>query len=483
MRLLCFLQIVAMVIGLSAPVYAQKFERLLNDFDSSSLSKADKRFLQTALAFEGDYTGLLDGAWGRLSQGAMERYSRREYGTTSEDWHMAMLAYNFLSNWSENGWGMQFFPSLGLSLLIPKDAVIVDPPSKHLVNFRHAKSSLAISVGVHRTETASRLHDFTLSESNHSREPYVVRKDSLAVSSVTKLDGSVLYTRSDYVNGTWSTVMLSANRSDADILGAVSSSIQKGHAQPIYFTEGGHLNKTIERTNELLAAMEREETQPEEPRTATAPRRSEGEQQGPLGSQGSGFFVSGQGHVLTNAHVVETCTRFTVDEESATLLGRSKAFDLALLKTEMSKGKTFARFSPSPPQLNSDVTAVGFPYSGLLGGLNVTRGAVSALQGLGGDESTIQISAPVQTGNSGGPLLGPTGEVVGVVVSKLDAEVISEVLGDVPQNVNFAVRGGIAKLYLSQNGVEPVIGVSEVPLDGVQLAKRAQAFTVKVVCE
>jgi S1-C subfamily serine protease len=172
-----------------------------------------------------------------------------------------------------------------------------------------------------------------------------------------------------------------------------------------------------------------------------------------------------------------------VDGESATLVGKSKTFDLALLRTELPLGKTFARFSPSPPQLNSDVTAVGFPYSGLLGGLNVTRGAISALQGLGGDETTLQISAPIQSGNSGGPLLGDDGEVVGVVVSKLDAKLVSEVLGDVPQNVNFAVRGEIAKLFLSQNGVDPVNGETDLPLDGVSLARQAQAFTVQIVCE
>lgn len=480
MRLLCLFQIVVFVVGLSVPAHAQNFERLLRNFDSNALTQADKRFLQTALAFEGDYKGLLDGSWGRLSQSAMDRYSWREYGTASEDWHMAMLAYGFISNWSENAWEIEYFPNLGLSFLIPKEAVIIDPPSEYFVNLRHTKSSLAISTGVHRSETAARFHDFTLTEASRSREPYMVRKDGLAVTSVTKPDRSVLYTRSDYVNGSWSTVMLSANRYDRNILGAVSSSIQKDYAPPIRFTQGGHLEYTLKQTNELLAAMEREEAKPEERRVTTTPPQPDQDGQG---SQGSGFFVSDQGHVLTNAHVVESCGRFTVDGESATLLGESKAFDLALLKTDLPEGKTFARFSPSPPQLNSDVTAVGFPYSGLLGGLNVTRGAVSALQGLGGDETTIQISAPIQSGNSGGPLLRADGEVVGVVVSKLDAKLVSEVLGDVPQNVNFAVRGEIAKLYLSQNGVDPVNGETDAPLDGVTLAKKAQAFTVQIVCE
>lgn len=479
MRILCFFQITVFVLGLALPAQAQGPDPLLRDFDSSALTRDDKRFLQTALAFEGDYQGLLDGAWGRLSQRAMERYSRREFGTTSLDWHMAMLAYNFADNWRENGWQYEYFPSLGLSFLVPQDAITVDPASEYFANFRHTRSTLSVSVGRHELDTAARFHEFTLSQSGSTKEPYTVRKEGLAVTSVTKPDGSLLYTRSDYLRGAWSTVMLSASRYDGNILGAVSSSIQKGNAPPLLFTEGGYLATTLKRTNEVLAEIEREESSPEERHAAAVPETgTEGH-----GAQGSGFFVSNQGHVLTNAHVVDTCQHFTVDGKSAILLGQSNSFDLALLATEFPEGKTFARFSPTPPQLNSDVTAVGFPYSGLLGGLNVTRGAVSALQGLGGDETTIQISAPVQSGNSGGPLLGADGEVVGVVVSKLDAKLVSEVLGDVPQNVNFAVRGEIAKLYLSQNGVHPITGESDTPLDGVTLAKQAQSFTVQILCE
>ncbi|MEQ3626588.1 MAG: serine protease [Celeribacter sp.] len=480
MRLHRFFQIIVFTVGLSTPAPAQNFERLLDDFDSSALTQDDKRFLQTALAFEGDYIGLLDGAWGRLSQSAMQRYSRREYGTGSEEWHMAMLAYGFLQNWSENGWEIRHFPSMGLSFLVPREALVFDPPSNYFANLRHTNSSLSISTGVHRSETAARFHNFTLSEAGGAKEPYLVRKDGLAVTRVTKLDGAVLYTRSDYVDGAWSTIMLSANRYDTNILGAVASSIQKGYGPPITFTDGGQIELILEKTIELLSVMDSDAEPSEQRRAAAAiPKADEGGQ----GYQGSGFIVSEDGHVLTNAHVIESCRHFSVDGKSATLIDRSTSFDLALLKTELEDGKTFARFSPSPVQLNSDVTAVGFPYSGLLGGLNVTRGAVSAMQGLGGDEMTIQISAPVQSGNSGGPLLGADGEVVGVVVSKLDAALVSEMLGDVPQNVNFAVRGEIAKLYMTQNGVHPVDGETDAPLDAVTLAQNAQDFTVQILCE
>jgi S1-C subfamily serine protease len=135
-----------------------------------------------------------------------------------------------------------------------------------------------------------------------------------------------------------------------------------------------------------------------------------------------------------------------------------------------------------PARLNSDVTAVGFPYYGLLGGLNVTRGSVSAVKGFGNDSVTMQITAPVQSGNSGGPLLSAEGTVVGVVVQKLDAVKIVSITGDLPQNVNFAVRGELAQLFLSQNNIPPLVGTLTENIVPEELADRAKEFTVFVEC-
>ena len=199
-------------------------------------------------------------------------------------------------------------------------------------------------------------------------------------------------------------------------------------------------------------------------------------------SSGSGFVVSAAGHILTNAHVVEGCRRFTVDGSPAMLLASSEQYDLALLQSPEAASRPVATFSAASAKLNSDVTAVGFPYAGLLGGLNVTRGTVSSLKGMGGDLVTMQISAPVQSGNSGGPLLAADGEVVGVVVAKLDAVKVADLMGDLPQNVNFAIRGEIATLFLSQNGVEPKLSLDDSPLSPEMLARQAQGFTTFIEC-
>lgn len=141
-----------------------------------------------------------------------------------------------------------------------------------------------------------------------------------------------------------------------------------------------------------------------------------------------------------------------------------------------------AVFALEPARLNSDVTVAGFPLPDLLGGLNVTRGAVTSLKGLGGDGINMQISAPVQPGNSGGPVLNAAGQVVGVVVAKLDAGAVARLYDDIPQNVNFAIRGEIAKLFLAQNGVDPLVEAAGIPVAPEDLAETAAAFTRLVAC-
>jgi serine protease Do len=129
------------------------------------------------------------------------------------------------------------------------------------------------------------------------------------------------------------------------------------------------------------------------------------------------------------------------------------------------------------------VTVIGYPLTGLLGGINVTRGTVSSLTGIQGDSSKMQISAPVQPGNSGGPVLNSTGAVVGVVVSKLNAKKMADLIGVIPQNVNFAIRSEIARLFLFQNGIEPVLVNGGEAISPVVLAEEATKYTAHVSCD
>jgi putative serine protease PepD len=141
------------------------------------------------------------------------------------------------------------------------------------------------------------------------------------------------------------------------------------------------------------------------------------------GATGSGFVIDRQGHVLTNAHVVEDGGRVTVAlanrrEIQARVVGANRAIDLAVLAIPAGQSPaplTFGRFSDV--RVGDPVLALGSPL-GLQG--TVTSGIVSALNrevriGNGGGASTaLQTDASINPGNSGGPLVNARGEVVGV---------------------------------------------------------------------
>jgi S1-C subfamily serine protease len=200
------------------------------------------------------------------------------------------------------------------------------------------------------------------------------------------------------------------------------------------------------------------------------------------GHHGSGFFVSTSGHLVTNAHVVEGCASITVvGHGPAELVAADAGADLALLRVDGYAGPA-AAFQTDPPQLASDILLFGFPLAGLLDGLSVTAGVVSSLSGLDGDRQTFIFSAPLQQGNSGGPLLDSGGLVVGVAAGKLDEIVEIGRSGSMPQNINYAVRGDVVRAFLAANGVVASQAPGDDELPRQQIAARGAAVTVLLDC-
>jgi TPR repeat protein len=201
---------------------------------------------------------------------------------------------------------------------------------------------------------------------------------------------------------------------------------------------------------------------------------------------GTGFFVTHDGQVLTNAHVVEGCIQLHVRLRGqvavAQLVARDVQNDLALIKVEMRPADA-ARFRLSVHQ-GEDVTVYGFPLPGLLSsGGNVTAGNVAALSGVADDSRFLQISSPVQPGNSGGPVFDQSGNVVGIVVGKLDALKIVDATSDIPQNVNFAIKSSVLANFLESNSIAYASGTTGDHLSTADIAEHAKTFTVEIECQ
>jgi hypothetical protein len=199
-------------------------------------------------------------------------------------------------------------------------------------------------------------------------------------------------------------------------------------------------------------------------------------------SSGTAFRIA-NGQFVTNHHVINGCTALKVEGSIGGRVIASDAIkDLALVSIANDSGP-IASIRTTRPQLNETVTAAGFPLDGLFSGISITNGTISRLSGLQGDTGTLQISAPVQPGNSGGPLLDAAGNVIGVVSSRLDALKMVSAGSGIPQNVNFAISGNALRGFLDAKNVNYKEVGNERELTGVQIAARASAFTVLIECQ
>ena len=167
-------------------------------------------------------------------------------------------------------------------------------------------------------------------------------------------------------------------------------------------------------------------------------------------STGTGFFVSAEGHIITCAHVIENGGRITVkvgnSEHQAQVIAKSVENDLALLKITYRNPYHFRISNFNNTKLGDKIFVLGFPFSDLLGSsIRLTDGIVSAQSGINADQRYFQISAPVQPGNSGGPIFTEDFTVVGVAAEKLNDLKALLTSGSIPQNMNFGVKSDLAR--------------------------------------
>lgn len=198
-------------------------------------------------------------------------------------------------------------------------------------------------------------------------------------------------------------------------------------------------------------------------------------------SSGTAFVVA-PGLLVTNHHVIDDCGAIEVvasdGRRPATIVDSVQIIDLALLRVYGLRGGVASLRTQSPVLLGESATVFGFPLGGALSSTgNFTTGVVSSLRGLRDAAGEIQITAPVQPGNSGGPVLDRAGAVIGVVQSKLDALHTVRATGDIPQNVNFAVSLDVLTDFLAKNNVPTKTATRQVAIETTQVAEMAQSFT------
>lgn len=204
-------------------------------------------------------------------------------------------------------------------------------------------------------------------------------------------------------------------------------------------------------------------------------------------SSGSGVIVNLAGAIVTNNHVIDGCETIHVmhlhEKLKAKIVAQDGTNDVAVIKIDRETPQ-YAEFrATNDLGLAEPVMVLGYPLRGLLADqLNATSGDVTSLAGLGGDTRFFQTSAPVQPGNSGGPVFDQRGAVVGLATSKLDAMKVAAITGDIPQNINFGIKALMVTSLLDANEVSYTRSQSPKHLSRQEIARNGSALVVSVLC-
>ncbi len=164
----------------------------------------------------------------------------------------------------------------------------------------------------------------------------------------------------------------------------------------------------------------------------------------PAQRSGTAFLISRSGYLLTAAHVVERREKITIHtsagEISARVVARDPANDVAVLKADMT-GTPLWVTSAGMLGRGQEIMTLGYPLVEMQGeSQKASFGRVNSLSGLEDDVRYVQMDATIQPGNSGGPLLNSSGQVVGIVTATINQRTVMAAAGTVAQNVNYALK-------------------------------------------
>lgn len=168
-------------------------------------------------------------------------------------------------------------------------------------------------------------------------------------------------------------------------------------------------------------------------------------------SSGTGFFISDNGKLVTNYHVIEGCTEiktyFNKNTYKAKILAIDKMNDLSILKINQNNDVYFY-LAKNDPELLDDIIIAGFPLGkNVSSEIKTSKGSITALAGYGDNYSEFQTDAALNSGNSGGPIMNEEGEIVGVAVAAYGKQAGVE-------SFNFGIKNSTLKTFADANKIK-----------------------------
>lgn len=159
----------------------------------------------------------------------------------------------------------------------------------------------------------------------------------------------------------------------------------------------------------------------------------------------TGFFVSNEGHFITNYHVIKDANQIMIttaggQKVSAKVVLENRDIDIVVAKAEIkSQGVNWE--TRNRVNKGEGVLTLGYPLMVIQGPeQKATFGRINSFSGIHGDQAVYQIDVPVQPGNSGGPLISENGYVIGVIKATFNQMAALETIGTLTQNISYAVK-------------------------------------------
>lgn len=207
-------------------------------------------------------------------------------------------------------------------------------------------------------------------------------------------------------------------------------------------------------------------------------------------TSGTGFFVTHDGDILTNNHVINNCDKISVHGDGmstgATVVARDEEHDLALLKAAFtSANMAYFNSMKQPLQPGDPVVIIGYPGESWREHDPVVRtSTIIDLKGPTGEEKWLQFNDSLQHGNSGGPLLDSAGNVVGVVVAKTELHIkkVGYDAEEIVKKSDIAISLPVVKNFLEANNIQYQTADSGLYLSADRVNDRARPFIVNVNC-
>ncbi|RMH39393.1 MAG: peptidoglycan-binding protein [Alphaproteobacteria bacterium] len=193
--------------------------------------------------------------------------------------------------------------------------------------------------------------------------------------------------------------------------------------------------------------------------------------------RGSGLYVDTAGHVVTAHAVVSGCGRVTVDDVPADIALDDPTAGVAVLAPRADVAPPGAgHLAETMPGRRAEIAVAGYSFGGLLGAPTLSFGRLEAAHGLNGEAWLARLSVTTTEADVGGPVLGPRGEVLGILVPAAEGR-------QLPEGVGFMLRADALAERLAALGIRPARGgEGDAPAEPEDLARRAAEFTATVAC-